>query len=281
MNNKIKIVQSFRGAGATEKWLAINTILYTLSVMTLKKCGYYVKLYCDDVFYNCIKGISDHLYDEIDLSPTNFPTPPKHIYADIKFRVMKNEPLGTIHLDGDVFIFNPNVLNNIVDKDFDVLVQGIETDKNTECIYWYSSSRSFLRCKKPEWAKRDCQAMYNCGVVCIKNEQLKQEYFDTYWKMYEEYDKNGIKEYTVPDIIIEQQYLVDLCDKHGYKVETILPELNHREYAGSIGYSHLIGESKYKQITNVLKVIYKYNKETYLKIKDKFYDKIYKRKWPY
>jgi hypothetical protein len=123
--------------------------------------------------------------------------------------------------------------------------------------------------------------MYNCGVVCIKNEKLKQEYFDAYWKMYEEYDKRGIKEYTVPDIIIEQQYLVDLCDKHGYKVETILPELNHREYAGSIGYSHLIGESKYKQITNVLKVIYKYNKETYLKIKDKFYDKIYKREWPY
>jgi hypothetical protein len=285
MNNNIRIVQSFRGANASGKWLAINTIMYTLSVMLLKKHGYYVKLYCDDAFYNSIYDICGSFYDEIDLSPNNFPAPSKHIYADIKFRVMENEPIGTIHLDGDVFLFKSDILNNIINNDFDVLVQLKESRLNTESKYWYGSSRSFMKCQKPEWAKSKCDAMYNCGVVCIKNEKLKQEYFDTYWKMYEEYDKYGIKEYTVPDIIIEQQYLVDLCEAKNYKVETILPEIEPLSFARNIGYSHLIGEGKWKCLKETLKVIYKYNKEIYFKLKDKFYgdgkNKIYQREWPY
>ena len=281
----MRIVHSFRGSNGDDKWLTVNTILYTLSAMLCKKHGYYTKLYCDTKFYEFIKDIADEFYDEIDLSVDNFPTPPKHIYADTKFRVMQNEPLGAVHMDGDVFLFNSDILDNLIDEDFDVLIQHKETKRNTSGVFWYGSSKSFEKCKKPEWAKSKCDAMYNCGIVCIKNEKLKQEYFDTYWKMYDEYDKNGIKKYTVPDIIIEQQYLVDLCEYRGYKVKQILDDDFVHESARAIGYSHLIGNGKFHHLKKVLNVIYKYDKEIYYKLKNKFYgrreNKIYKREWTY
>lgn len=278
----MKIVQSFRGLNGSKKWLAVNAILYTLSAMLCKRHGYYTKLYCDDKFYEYIGDIASEYYDEIDLSVNDFPTPPTHIYADTKFRVMQNESLGTIHMDGDVFLFKADILNNLIDEDFDVLIQHKETRKRFGGINWDGSVNSLMYCKKPSWAKSDCDAMYNCGVICIKNEKLKQEYFKTYWEMYDEYDKHGIKHFTIPDIIIEQQYLTDLCEYRGYKVKEILPEDTFQEYARSIGYSHLTGKGKFLQLKNVLKVIYKYNKDTYKNLKDKFYGReIFNYDWPY
>lgn len=288
--NQIRIVHSFRGKKSNnfedKNWLAVNACLYGLSALLCKKHGYYIKLYCDDMFYKYLKdtGIED-LYDEIDLSVNNYPLPPKGIYADTKFRAMQNEPIGTVHLDGDVLLFNKNILNNIIHTPFDVLIQHKETKKNCSGTFWYESTQSLKNCDKPNWVNPVCNEMYNCGVVCIKNEKLKQEYFDTYWKMYNEYSKKGAIDSnmpSVPDIIIEQQYLVDLCKYREYKVRTILPELYVHETAKNLGYSHLIGSGKFHHFTKVLKVIYKYNKEIYFKLKSKFYDnKIYKWKWPF
>jgi hypothetical protein len=147
-------------------------------------------------------------------------------------------------------------------------------------MYWASSANSICKCEKPQWAKEKCEEMYNCGIICIKNEKLKKEYFDTYWKMYNEYDVKGIKEYTIPDIIFEQQYLVDLCNVRNYKVRELLPTDDFKNRAKEIGYSHLMGYAKHKHIGNVLKVIYKYDKEIYFKLKNKFYGKeIPRRHW--
>lgn len=287
--SQIRIVHSFRGRTANnvenKNWLARNACLYGLSALLCKKHGYFIKLYCDDVFYKYIKGTGiENLYDEIDLSLNNYPLPPKGIYADTKFRVMQNEPIGTIHLDGDVFLFNKNILDNLINQSFDVLVQHKESKFNCSGAYWKESSYVLSNCNKPKWTKDICNAMYNCGVVCIKNENLKKEYFDTYWKMYDEYNEKGIKDpsiVAIPDIIIEQQYLTDLCEARKYNVKTILPETGVHEFARKIGYSHLIGDGKVHHFTKVLKVIYKYNKEIYLKLKNKFYDnKIYKWEWP-
>jgi hypothetical protein len=281
----MRIVQSFRGKKSNNvedtQWLAINTCLYGLSAILCKKHGYYIKLYCDDVFYKYIKDTGiELLYDDIDLSVNDYPMPPKHIFADIKFRVMEKQDIGTIHMDGDVFLFSPDILDNIINEDFDVLIQNRETLYNTSGTYWASSANSLCKCEIPQWAKRECKEMYNCGVICIKNEKLKKEYFDTYWKMYNEYDLKGVKEYTIPDIIFEQQYLLDLCEEYNYSVKEILPIDDFQSYAKEIGYSHLMGHAKYKHIEKVLKVIYKYDKEIYLKLKNKFYGKeIHRRNW--
>lgn len=288
--NQIRIVHSFRGKklnGVEDKnWLAVNACLYGLSAILCKRHGYSIKLYCDDLFYKYIKGTGiEDLYDTIDFSINDYPLPPKDIYADTKFRVMQNEPIGTIHLDGDVFLFKKSILDTIMDSNFDVLVQHKESKKNCTCTFWKESTLSLKDCAKPEWANPVCNAMYNCGVICIKNEKLKQEYFDAYWKMYNEYSVHGSKNpnlIRVPDIIIEQQYLTDLCESHDYIVKTILPETHVHEYAQSIGYSHLIGNGKMHHFYKVLKVIYKYDKEIYYKLKSKFYDiKIYKWRWPF
>jgi hypothetical protein len=195
---------------------------------------------------------------------------------------MQDQPLGTVHLDGDVFLFNSDILRGLMDEDWDVLVQHMESPKNTAGVYWIESTMALEKCNKPQWAKPHCDAMYNCGIVCIKNEELKKEYFDSYWKMYDEFSKKGLKISCVPDIIIEQQYLVDLCEARGYKVKTILPETRVHETARSIGYSHLIGNGKFHHLKKVLKCIYKYDKIAYEKLKQRYYGReIFEREWPY
>ena len=279
----IKIVQSFRGKGGDDKWLVVNGIIYVLSSILCKKHGYETKMYCDDTFWEYIKDIAK--YDEVSLEPNHYPTPPEKIYADVKFRCMENEPIGAIHMDGDVLLFNHKILGDLWDEDWDVLVQCEENEHNIKCEWWKSSSRAFSKCLKPNWAADRCRAMYNCGVVCIRNEKLKKVYFDTYWKMYKEFEEKGLKDLDcVPDIIIEQQYLLDLCKLWKLKVKFILPgDETMGRVAREKGYTHLIGgKAKYTNITNVLKVIYKYDKEAYIKLKERFYDReILKRKWPY
>ena len=53
------------------------------------------------------------------------------------------------------------------------VLYGEETD--------FSGIRLFLEqnIDYPEWAKRQCKYMYNCGVIGFNNEALKNEYFET------------------------------------------------------------------------------------------------------
>jgi hypothetical protein len=39
---------------------------------------------------------------------------------------MKDEPLGTIHIDGDVFLKNPELKNILEFSNYDCIVQNIE-----------------------------------------------------------------------------------------------------------------------------------------------------------
>jgi hypothetical protein len=72
---------------------------------------------------------------------------------------------------------------------------------------------------------------------------------------------------SVPDIIIEQKFLMDLCNKRGYKVKLLLETDNLRESATKIGYQHLIGSSKGRLHKQCLKLIYKLDKKVYTDLK--------------
>ena len=62
-----------------------------------------------------------------------------------------------------------------------------------------------------------------------------------------------------------------LCEKYNYKVKFVLDEKNPKEISKKIGYSHLIGPSKYTYYKNVIKLIQKMDKGIYEELK-----KIYK-----
>jgi hypothetical protein len=69
---------------------------------------------------------------------------------------------------------------------------------------------------------------------------------------------NGIDCNSVPDIIIEQQFLKDLIDFKNYNVKTIL-DFDNLSMADSIGYQHVIGCSKEPNLNTVIKLIKKHN----------------------
>jgi hypothetical protein len=77
--------------------------------------------------------------------------------------------------------------------------------------------------------------MYNNGILGFNNQELKDEWFKAYWNMYEQFKTKGIK-FGVPDIIIEQQFLYDLCQNKKYKMKTILDSLHPSRDANAIGY---------------------------------------------
>ena len=67
--------------------------------------------------------------------------------------------------------------------------------------------------------------MFNCGIIGFNNQDLKDLYYNTYWDMVNQYAKTGINIPSVPDLIIEQQFLKDITDFYGYKVKMPLDKV--------------------------------------------------------
>lgn len=269
----MKFIHSFYlGDCKDDMKIYINQICFVLSCLCIKKLGYDIDLHCDDNMYNYLKiAPYNNIYCDLnDLKQ------PKRIYAKSKFDVMSKEDLGNIHIDGDVFLLKNDIKNYLNFDEYDLIVQCKETRKNMGGYLWDESSYAFKNCEYPIWADRKCEFMYNCGVVGINNENLKSEYFETYYTMLQRYINNGIDLGSVPDIIIEQQFLYDLCNTRGYKVKVLLDEDDLDESARKLGYSHLMGPSKYNMREDILKMIYKLDKNIYLKIKEFWNGRIFK-----
>jgi hypothetical protein len=246
---------------------------FVLSCIYAKNSGFDIKVHCDKRA-ELILQIAP--YDEI-ITDLEEITPPANsrIYAWSKFESMKNEPLGTIHIDGDVFLKSPKLQKLLNFDNYDCIVQCLENKRifgGDQNNIWRDNSSLFVNCKYPYWAKRECDYMFNCGVIGINNAQLKNEYFNTYADMVKQYNETNINiPGTCPDIIIEQQFLKDLTDAKGYNVKCLLPVDNHNmlhSYASSIGYQHLIGDAKRRNLNKCLEVIKYYDKQIYCDLMD-------------
>ena len=242
-------------------------ICFALSSIYAKRSGFNINLHTDKKGYEYLKMCP---YDNIYVDLDDIDLPAKRLYAAVKFKVMENYPLGTIHIDGDVLLKNSNLINLLNFDDYDCIVQSVEAPP----IYgygWAYSASVWDNCEYPEWANRECKIMYNCGVIGFNNRTLKNEYFTTYWNMYEQFLEKGIEKSSVPDLIIEQQFLYDLCKSKDYKTKCLIDGNHPSKSANEIGYQHLIGSSKTKEYKEILKVIKTLDTNIYDKIKEKFY----------
>jgi hypothetical protein len=241
---------------------------FVLSCIYAKNSGFDIVVHCDDRAEDILKLAP---YDDIIIDLENIKPPANStIYAWGKFVAMQNEDLGNIHIDGDVFLKSPKLIKLLNFDEYDCIVQCLENRRiygGNQNVIWRDNASLFNNCRYPDWAKRECNAMYNCGIIGINNAELKKEYFDTYNDMVKQYKTTGLNiPGTVPDIIIEQQFLKDLCEYKGYKVKNLLPVDNHNSlhsYAASIGYQHLIGDSKHKNLDKCLEVIKAFDSKIY------------------
>lgn len=243
------IIHSFcKNPNCSKESFAIHMYYFALSCVYAKKTGFNIRLHCDKETAEVLKFCP---YDEIviDLDSSECPHPLS--YAWPKFKAMKDEDLGNIHIDGDVFLKKP-ILKDILNfKNYDCIVQGIEIySQNFSC---WNDTKSF--CNKlinPKFLKPKLLEMYNCGTVGINNKTLKDEYFKVYNDcinfLSNHIDKNinadVFNMHVIPDIIYEQQVLQDLCEYKNYTTKIIIPGNTDDDlvtYANKIGYQHVIG----------------------------------------
>lgn len=271
---KPNIIHSFYSLKCYDKDLFLQSCYFILSCLYIKQLGGNISIHTDDKFASLIE---DCPYDNIYLDMNNCYEAPRKFFAYPKLLSLAKEPIGTIHIDGDVLLTKQELLKTLEFKDYDCITQHLELRELIDWTdIWDVSSDHFINVEYPYYMERFCSKMYNCGVLGFNNEELFNEWYDNYFRMLNDYicHPNDLK-IGVPDIIIEQQSLTELCEYKKYKVKTILQSdtvMNISVAASQIGYQHAVGCNKSEDIIMCLRDIKRMSSKHYNIIKNNWED---------
>lgn len=286
-----KFYHSFWSKPATDssRWnigeqLKSNIWLYALSSEYVHRAGYEIHLITDSEgmrFFDCID------YD----SSTNLLNCLKNchlrLWAAGKIIAQSVMNPGDVHIDGDVFLKGKNLCKNIFDFDGDLLIQNgedtlIGNSYNIDIYYQENINRLLRYFDKTDFPKEfdfSAKMALNCGIVCFKNQNLKEKYINGYLSFFEKMNTDSDfcselseNSFACPDLITEQMYLYCVSKFYGSKIVALLSEFWNEETvkeAQRIGYTHLIGASKYQRIDEVKRELKKLNPELYAKVENK------------
>ena len=262
-----------------EERTPVTLLCYAISFHYAKQMGAEVVLHADTLGAEMLSFIP---YDEVIIDLDNIPNRITRFWAYGKLYATKREPLGSVHIDGDVFLKNPS-LAEYFSANHDLLTQSEEGD-DWRTDYTYELSQAAIGLEElPNGMNLFYPKSYNCGVVQINNAELKKKYLDTYFRTVElsladsTYDDRstkiierfGDKGSIIPDIITEQQFLHEIAQE--YTTDTILIG-NIRTDAISKGYTHLCTAVKYEMQQDLERMLGELDQKLLNKIKDsKFY----------
>lgn len=119
----MRVVHSFNSEYCSKEKFQIYMYYFALSCIYAKKSGFEVALHCDANTEAVLRNAS---YDEIITDIPHIDESLKQFFAAPKFIAMKNEPLGSIHIDGDVFLKKPNLVDLMNFDNYDCIVQSLE-----------------------------------------------------------------------------------------------------------------------------------------------------------
>jgi hypothetical protein len=250
-----------------ENKLVINLWLYAYSLHHAKELAEKITLHTDSygetlfgqLGYDEVKVTLDILQDECSI-----------FWAKGKIIALENEPLGSIHIDGDVFIKDQKMINVLDIQEYDAVVQceertGIFMQHYYETLKHYQIALN----TPPIGFDFNLKKSLNMGVIGFNNQELKEKYIEGYYSILNQckessyymgklfIDGNPAFE---PNIVIEQFWMAGLCEN--YNIKNILPipegvtgEIETveiiNEIANEIGYCHMWGASKYTRIEEV------------------------------
>lgn len=276
----MRIFQSFWTKPAIDRrWdqqgqLEANVWLFALSAVYAKKQGVTLVLHTDTLGKNLLGHLPyDKVFTTLDTISLNVPT---MIWAYGKFVALKEEPLGSVHIDGDVFLKKPEVIKELSTKDYDLIVQNKELINHT----YKSIENTMIRYGEltdEKYIAND--TAYNCGVVGFTNSSLKQAYLDFYFKSTARLTNNkALKafmetdKYFCVDLSLEQHSLPFLAKNYRTKILLKVDEedywgQNTRDKAEQLGYQHLIGKEKYSYIDRVKITLLTLDSDMYFKTK--------------
>ena len=273
--DKLNIIHSFYSKNCSEENLYIHSCYFILSCLYVNQIGGNINIRTDDKFASLIESCP---YKNIYVDMNDCYNAPSDFFAYPKLLALKKEPLGTIHIDGDVFLKDSVILDLLKFNDYDCITQNLELRKFiNDTLVWDKSSLYFHNIIYPYYMKRFCMKMYNCGVLGFNNEELFNEWYDNYFSMLDSVIKKPYKSTnSIPDIIIEQQSLTELCEYKKYKVKTLLPSgdfFKINSAANEIGYQHVVGYAKSDYIIMTLRKIKEISPKHYEIIKHNWYER--------
>lgn len=248
----MELVQSFWSQPALDNVFGIEDRLkkelfvVSLSCWYAKNSGAKLTMYTDDYGMQ----LFDHLpYDDIVLKIKGIDVD-SLAFAYPKFAVTKDLPLGVVHIDNDVFIKSEKCLNALKFDGYDCIVQSKDKmghsimHKETIDFYLDELTQCGFRCVA------NSKYEYNTGVIGFNNQELKDKYFDTYFKLIElSKDKIQLK---APDIIFEQNVLYNMAKD--MNVKCLITE---KVQADDINYQHVLSVIKWRHIDKI-KALLKY-----------------------
>ena len=247
-----------------------STLLFTgIGVVALKKLGVRIVLHADALgaeIFSCLP------YDEIHTTLAGFDFS-RTSWVSGKMLAFPHEPLGSCHLDLDVWLKSPVVRDIIFNSTADVVAQSPEGmpgeyDKLRYRMFDMVGDTSFIDMKKA-----DNPRAYNCGVVRINRQAAKDAYLRMYWRLVEEVQKTNQRafenNYHIPNLIGEQWLLYQMCNEHNFSVDTFCKGIGC-PIPGEIGYAHLLLGQKYEIDAKLTAILRNLSPETLEKIERKF-----------
>ncbi len=252
--NNLRFFHTFWTKPMRESRITVNMLIFALSYTYARKMGAQIVLHTDQLGKQILKDIPyDEVYTDLEHINSNI----NKFWAYGKLYATSQEPLGAIHIDGDVFLKNPK-LKELFTQQHDLLTQSEEDDKWRLDQTYTLSQQVITQQNLPDYLHINYPNAYNCGVVQFKNQELKDRYLKSYFEIVDKsikdptfherynyfqtyYQQHGA---VIPDIVAEQQILHELAQN--YKTATILKG-DIYEDAKNKGYIHYLTTVKYQK----------------------------------
>jgi hypothetical protein len=266
-----------------------NLWLYGYSVDYLQMLGINIDLYTDSygaTIFNCLPY--KNIYTTLDeLNDTVNP----RFWSAGKIVALREAPLGTVHIDGDVFLKKQAVLDALDMTGHDCIVQMAE-----RMSVFMASYADVLPMFQEAIGDSVSGFTYNlteavnAGVLGFNNQRMKDDFINGYNQIlnlcqadqkFMSLLKYDVEKKIEPNVVIEQYYLKSLSNVAKYSIKNLL-ELNSDDFnddwqtmnqqANELGFAHAWGSSKYGLIPVIKEVMKDRNPQLYQAILDKISD---------
>jgi hypothetical protein len=249
--------------------------VYAYSAECIRNLGETIELYADEYGAELLSFIPYNKVHIVKNIEDNNP----YFFAQMKLFALKECDLGDVLIDGDLFLYNREVINKIEEnKHIDVIYSYFEPYHQIlkDQLYgMYSKinsslvSNSNINFKEPyKWPSEDNEFEWmNTSLLVFNNQELKDRYIED--QFYYQKVLNDIKwDKMLPDVVLEQRFLTLLAKDYtsmpileGYGVN---PQIN--EIAIKMGFTHLCTSKLY---------VYNFFQERLFELNNDLYTKLH------
>lgn len=256
---------ALNGRWGIEEQLIRDLWLYALSLHYVKKFGHTIVLHADQLSEQIYSVLPyDAIYRSLDDMAVD-----DIFWAAGKVEALKQEPLGSVHIDGDVFLKSLWPFEKIA-SDCDLVVQG-DTLTHGSIESWFRPQLwPYAYECFPQLFQHQQDICYNCGLMRFNNAALKDQFIGLYQELTAHLSLSKrfielVKDNPGMDIdVLVEQTLLRILAERQYKVKKLLRRQKMSEHFISVdGYQHLMGMSKYMQLPMIHDELKKENPRLY------------------